>query len=580
MGTPFLGLSLPTSFGKFESSSNLQGFSASALTRLKNATRTQYLTWKSDKLKTNESNSLKTGYDSDSSDNSDDRESEFDLDDIPVSHELVLKEEHTKSISSISIDPSGSRMLSASHDSTFKLWDFNNMDIVRHSPFRTVVPLESYQLHGAYFSHNGSNILVIPRHTNPKIYNRDGNQVAEFPSGDKYIVDMKNTKGHTAEMSDGVWGPNLDGSVFATSGNDSTIRIWNVENTKSQTHIIILRSKGNRGDKINVTSISWIRESDNYNTTSMLLGGSNSGSLALWDTRISFVRPSQFIENAHKLNSSVTTISPRPSSYQIATRGTDEFLKLWDIRQLKFPILSKSGMNISSEERNSLTFDSRPSSLGKYLLVGNSSGGVNVLDTSDLENLIELDLSSLNPSYSESQSLTPNVTSLFWHPKLNQIVAGLTNGQLSILFSPESSTRGGLSMIKNEPKRRNIDDTDSAVDITANGLEEGISREREARITYQLSKRLKRQHEKERNNLLKSRQNVSEPSMKNNDIEDPRNELLKYAEKAEKIPILIKSIQPSVESTIKSQSLTTENEQDEEARIKKKKKPHNKISLY
>lgn len=76
-------------------------------------------------------------------------EPEFDMSDddldqphFPISHELILKD-HTKVVSALTMDPSGARVLSGSHDYDCKLWDFGGMDW-RCKPFKTWEPAGSY----------------------------------------------------------------------------------------------------------------------------------------------------------------------------------------------------------------------------------------------------------------------------------------------------------------------------------------------------------------------------------------------------------------------------------------------------
>ena len=63
---------------------------------------------------------------------------------FPITHELVLKD-HTKVISALTLDPSGARVLSGSHDYDCKLWDFGGMDS-RCKPFKTWEPAGSYHV--------------------------------------------------------------------------------------------------------------------------------------------------------------------------------------------------------------------------------------------------------------------------------------------------------------------------------------------------------------------------------------------------------------------------------------------------
>ncbi len=103
-------------------------------------------------------------------DDEDDMGSELEEEDpFPVSHEIVLKD-HTKVgaphparvlvradllgppqvLSAMSLDPSGARLATGSHDYDVKIWDFGGMDS-RLKPFKSFEPCESYPVRRAYW---------------------------------------------------------------------------------------------------------------------------------------------------------------------------------------------------------------------------------------------------------------------------------------------------------------------------------------------------------------------------------------------------------------------------------------------
>lgn len=63
---------------------------------------------------------------------------------FPITHEMVLKD-HTKVISALTLDPSGARIVSGSHDYDCKLWDFGGMG-ASCKPFKTWEPAGSYHV--------------------------------------------------------------------------------------------------------------------------------------------------------------------------------------------------------------------------------------------------------------------------------------------------------------------------------------------------------------------------------------------------------------------------------------------------
>lgn len=73
--------------------------------------------------------------------------------DFPITHEATLKE-HTKVISALTVDPSGARVLSGSHDYDCKLWDFGGMTTQTRS-FKTWEPAGSYYVRALVLRREG-----------------------------------------------------------------------------------------------------------------------------------------------------------------------------------------------------------------------------------------------------------------------------------------------------------------------------------------------------------------------------------------------------------------------------------------
>lgn len=101
--------------------------------------------------------------------------------------------DHTKVVTALGMDPSGARVVSGSHDYDCKLWDFGGMT-QECKPFKSWEPAGSYpvcailwllrssssmtlQINEAKFSHDGSKFLVLPATFQPRIYDRDGEEV-------------------------------------------------------------------------------------------------------------------------------------------------------------------------------------------------------------------------------------------------------------------------------------------------------------------------------------------------------------------------------------------------------------------
>lgn len=59
--------------------------------------------------------------------------------------------------------------------------------------------------------------------------------------GDMYIRDLKNTKGHISGLTWGEWHPRAKETVL-TSSEDGSLRIWDVNDFKSQKQVSCLKS--------------------------------------------------------------------------------------------------------------------------------------------------------------------------------------------------------------------------------------------------------------------------------------------------------------------------------------------------
>lgn len=77
---------------------------------------------------------------------------------IPYSNEAILQNQ-MKPISAIAIDPSGSRLITGSYDSTLSFWDFAGMNTSLKS-FRNITPYEGSQIKSIQYSSTGDCFLV------------------------------------------------------------------------------------------------------------------------------------------------------------------------------------------------------------------------------------------------------------------------------------------------------------------------------------------------------------------------------------------------------------------------------------
>lgn len=260
----------------------------------------------------------------------------------PMTNEAVFTGHHTKTISALAVDQSGARFCIGSYDYSLSFYDFGGMNAAL-APFRSFEPAESYPVYDLSFSADSRNVLVVSGTAQAKVFSRDGVDLGTCKKGDPYLRDMRNTTGHVSDLSCGKSHP-IDAGVFITGGSDSTVRLWDLATMeRGQTDLIVLKSK-TRGNRTKVTSVQY--SSDGTRVFAAAL----DGSLAYWDTRSNLnAKPRGAVESAHTADTVTSSIAVNAlNTHQVATRGGDHTVKLWDLRNFKSPIGTAHGLTNTS----------------------------------------------------------------------------------------------------------------------------------------------------------------------------------------------------------------------------------------
>lgn len=391
--------------------------------------------------------------DSDSDSDDSDSASEDEAERFPVTHEMILKT-HERTVTSIALDPAGSRMLTGSLDGTINFHDFASMTPTTLRAFKTIDPWEtkksastdSHPIQHVEFSrHSGSVFLCVTAHPQAKIMSRDGGIVTEFVKGDMYLRDMNNTKGHVGEVTTGTWHP-TDPNLCVTAGSDSTLRIWDINNKRSQKDVIVFKSKaaGSAG-RTRMTAVAWGAAAQGNNP--VLVSAALDGSLVMYSGNGPFTRPAGEVREAHRPDSWTGGIDISADGRMVVTRGGDGLIKLWDTRKFKEPLVKVE--QPSTSDRYPMTnIKYAPNS--SYIITGSASGHLHILNPANLR-----------PEH--VTPITPGIPliTVDWHPKLNQIITGSANAETHVLYHPSLSTRGALEVMSRAPKKRHIDDDPS-----------------------------------------------------------------------------------------------------------------------
>ncbi|ESW34615.1 hypothetical protein PHAVU_001G166600 [Phaseolus vulgaris] len=479
---------------------------------------------------------------------------------IPLTNEIVLKG-HTKVVSALAVDHTGSRVLSGSYDYTVRMYDFQGMN-ARLESFRQLEPFEGHQVRNLSWSPTADRFLCVTGSAQAKIYDRDGLTLGEFVKGDMYIRDLKNTKGHISGLTCGEWHPKTKETIL-TSSEDGSLRIWDVNDFKSQKQVI--KPKLARPGRVPVTTCAWDRDGK------CIAGGIGDGSIQIWNIKPGWgSRPDLHIEKGHE--DDISGLKFSSDGRILLSRSFDGSLKVWDLRKIKEPLkvfedlpnhYGQTNIAFSPDEQLFLTGTSveRESTTGGLLCF---------FDRVNLELVSRVGISS-----------TCSVVQCHWHPKLNQILATTgdkSQGGTHILYDPTLSERGALVCVARAPRKKSIDDFE-AKPVIHNPHALPLFRDQPSR---------KRQREKVLKDPFKShkpelpitgpgfggRVGTSQGSLLTQYLlkkggliketwmeEDPREAILKYADVAEKEP---KFIAPAYAETQPKPVFAKSDSEDEE----------------
>ncbi|XP_041328532.1 WD repeat-containing protein 70 [Pyrgilauda ruficollis] len=388
--------------------------------------------------------------DSDDDNDNDDAEEEDNnpVKKIPDSHEITLQH-GTKTVSALGLDPSGARLITGGYDYDVKFWDFAGMDASLQA-FRSLQPCECHQIKSLQYSSTGDVILVVSGNSQAKVLDRDGFPVMECIKGDQYIVDMTNTKGHTAMLNSGCWHPKLK-EEFLTCSNDGTVRTWDVNNEKK--HKSVFKPRSVQGKRVIPTTCTYSRDGK------LIAAGCQDGSIQIWDRNMS-VHTKFHCRQAHAPGTDTSCLTFSYDGTVLASRGGDDTLKIWDIRQFKKPLNSADGLP-SFFPMTDCCFspDDKILVTGTSVKKGGGSGKLFFFYRETFQKLYEIEVTDAS------------VVRCLWHPKLNQIMVGTGNGLAKVYYDPVKSQRGAkLCVVKTKRKERQAETLTQDYIITPHAL--------------------------------------------------------------------------------------------------------------
>jgi WD40 repeat protein/pSer/pThr/pTyr-binding forkhead associated (FHA) protein len=359
------------------------------------------------------------------------------------------------------VDPRGARIAAGRRDASVSLWDFGGMNEFRRHAFAVVKPQPEghYPVQALAYSPTGDRVLVGSASVSPVVLDREGQFVVQFARGDMYLTDVRQTIGHTAEITAVAWHP-LERSMVFTASRDGSVRRWNVDKGKMQfeklcsDHVWLVKSGS--GHKTAVTSLAVHPSGRSFAV------GTSDGSVQVWTT--SKTRPDKVVVAG---SLAVTALSFSVNGQRLASRAANEaVVKVW-----KTSALSKSARPIAQcvglptvHETANLAW----SPDGRYLTAGASAvyqpDGSQKTKERGSVNVYSLP-ATLAPNAMVEPCLaldTPDNTGpviVAWHARCNQVIVGCSDGRIMVYYDLNDPREGGVwtSLGKKQVRKRSAD---------------------------------------------------------------------------------------------------------------------------
>lgn len=404
-----------------------------------------------------------------------------------LTHMAEFAHIHTKCVTSMAMDPAGSRLVTGSNDYTLQMYDFGGMD-ASHRPFMEIHSSSSseegqFPLSDVHYSPSGDKIVVATTSSCVKVFNRDGQELIHCIKGDVYVADMSQTRGHVQSVTACQWHPHIK-DVFLTTSLDGSARLWDVA-----------KGKFSFEKRLICSFVYKIKNVKNGQRTSVLCLcyhpggrqfaiGTSCGSIQIWNccraaaSNKSKLRPERYITNAHGgVGIPVTSVVYSPNGELLASRAgesqeRDDSVRLWDVTEGNKTNNSEPIRIIPHVSTIYETSNTAFSPDGKVLCVG--GGGSPIVTNTDRSSYAAIpkrqdtegfinfyNISKDDPKASKvlepvfHMKMPSTIVKVLWHPKLNQIICGASDGTVRVLYDPNHSKKGVLLSSVKSVKQKN-----------------------------------------------------------------------------------------------------------------------------
>lgn len=357
------------------------------------------------------------------------------------------------------------------------------------------------------------------------IIDREGREIIEFIKGDPYVTDMKHTTGHVSSITGLSW-HSFDKQTILTSSEDGSVRVWDIENNKTQFKKLccgnVYRAKDRAGKRTVVTCVTMAPSGHEFAL------GTKCGSFQIWSMGKVGTRPEREVHLAHgdteELDQDVSIMSleynndgTRIASRSMVNHGD---LRVWDVRRLS---RNAKPLYICRGYQNRYDYSTCAFSPdGRLLCAGTCVDPLHTKKDSssaskDPSHYGRLQFYRVDSFLMTTSIVDPvhelnivegvSVINVVWHPKLNQIFISLSDGSIRVYYDNKWSKKGALLAVAKGMKRE--DDLTQLLESRApqgmDGIVGEIRTPNALPIFQDAEKNTKRKREKDRLDPNKSK---------------------------------------------------------------------------
>lgn len=345
---------------------------------------------------------------------------------FPISQELAVNA-HSKRVSALIANVSGTQIYTGSDDCTVKYWGFPHMNPIRQEP-KIILNLSGVnKINSIDVTDDGQLVMFSTGSPEIQFFTDTGLKKGETRRGDMYVFNKATTFGHTTEVTCAQFKPH-DKDQFASISMDGSLRFWDTNKLQNQTFFMKLNGKGE-----DLNPGKFLRYSPD---------GSGVYTAAL-DSSIKFWCPGVNVLSIPQLKiktpNKIGAIATANDGYHIAGRLDEEgYVLIYDIRNTSKPVFTfEADSNLPS-----VCFS--PDS--KYILVpeivhprSRQGGSVQFVDM------------TTGKSIDDSRIWLPTsigARCVIWHEKTNQIMIGCEDGAVRVLFDKKISKGGAIATLE------------------------------------------------------------------------------------------------------------------------------------